>query len=71
MKTLGFMAAIIIAGAMLLMLWGAILVAVTRPSRTGDTHAGEVPFFFSAGAFGTLVVLGGLVVVLHRIDKPK
>ena len=68
MKTLGFMAAIIIAGAMLLVLWGAILVAVTRPGEGGDTRASEVPFFFSAGAFGTIIVLGGLVVVLRGID---
>jgi len=69
MKTLGFMVAIIVAGAAMLTLWGAILVAVTRPGAGGDTRASEVPFFFSAGAFGTIVVLGGLVVVLRRIDK--
>jgi hypothetical protein len=71
MKTLGFMAAIIVAGAMLLTLWGAILVAVTRPGAGGDTRASEVPFFFSVGAFATIAVLGGLVVVLRQIDKPR
>lgn len=70
MKTLGFMAAIIVAGAMLVTLWGAILVAVTRPGAGGDTRASEVPFFFSAGAFGTVVVMGALVAVLRQIDKP-
>jgi hypothetical protein len=70
MKTLGFMVAIIIAGATLLTLWGAILVAVTRPGAGGDTRASEVPYFFSAGAFGTIGVMGALVVVLRQIDKP-
>ena len=68
MKTLGFMVAIILAGAMLLTLWGAILVAVTRPGAT-DARASEVPYYFSAGAFGTIVVMGALVVVLRQIDK--
>jgi type III secretory pathway component EscT len=69
MKTLGFMAAIIIAGAMMITLWGAILVALTRPGAGAEARASEVPFFFSAGAFATFVVLGGLVVVLRRIDR--
>jgi hypothetical protein len=68
MKTLGFMAAILTAGALLLTLWGAILVAVTRPGMD-NARASEVPFFFSAGAFGTIMVMGALVVVLRRIDK--
>jgi hypothetical protein len=71
MKTLGFMVAIILAGATLLTLWGAILVAVTRPGAGSDTRASEVPFFFSAGAFGTIVVMGALMVVLRGIDKPR
>jgi len=70
MKTLGFMVAIIIAGAMVVTLWGAILVAVTRPGAT-DARASEAPYFFSAGAFGTVVVMGALVVVLRQIDRPR
>ena len=71
MKTLGFMVAIIVAAAMLVTLWGAILAAVTRPGASGDTRASEAAYFFSAGAFSTIVVMGALIVVLRQIDRRR
>jgi hypothetical protein len=68
MKTLGFMLAILVAGSMLLALWGAIFAVLTRPG-IGDAHASDVPLFFCVGAFGAFVVVGALVLLLRRIDR--
>jgi hypothetical protein len=68
MKTLGFMLAILVAVALLLMLWNAIFAALTRPGL-GDARASDAAFCFCAGGFGAFVVLGALALVLRRIDR--